>query len=97
MVQVKPTIEHVDGFRVAGVHAGLKKDNALDFALFVSDTDCATGALFTTNTVKAACVLVDMEIMSTHSATIRAIAINTKCANACTGEQGITNAKETAK
>ncbi|MEL6271054.1 MAG: bifunctional glutamate N-acetyltransferase/amino-acid acetyltransferase ArgJ [Chloroflexota bacterium] len=97
MVQVKPTIEHVDGFRVAGVHAGLKKDNALDFALFVSDTDCATGALFTTNTVKAACVLVDMEIMSTHSATIRAVAVNTKCANACTGEQGITNAKETAK
>ncbi len=97
MATVKPSIEHVDGFRVAGVHAGLKKANQLDFALFASDTDCATGALFTTNTVKAACVLVDMEHVASHSSTIRAVVVNTKVANACTGQQGIDNAKATAK
>ena len=46
---------------MAGVHAGLKRDSLLDMALFLSDSDCAVGAVFTTNTVKAACVLVDME------------------------------------
>lgn len=96
-MNVKPTIEHVNGFQVAGVHAGLKANDELDFSLFVSGMDCAVGALFTTNTVKAACVLVDISRMSTHSNTIRAVAVNAKCANACTGEQGIQNAEETAR
>jgi glutamate N-acetyltransferase/amino-acid N-acetyltransferase len=38
-----------------------------------------------------------MSRMSTHSSTIRAVAVNAKCANACTGEQGIQNADETAR
>jgi glutamate N-acetyltransferase/amino-acid N-acetyltransferase len=96
MITVKPTIEGVNGFRAAGVHAGLKKDEELDFSLVVSDTDCATGAVFTTNTVKAACVLVDMDHIQTHGKAIRAVVINTKVANACTGEQGVANAREMA-
>ncbi len=96
MGTVEPTITHVPGFRTAGVHAGLKKDGILDVALFVSDTDCATGAVFTTNTVKAACVQVDMARMKTHADKIRAVAVNAKCANACTGQQGIDNAEATA-
>lgn len=96
-MNVQATIEGVRGFRVAGVHAGLKRDNRLDFALFVSEMDCAAGAVFTVNTVKAACVLVDMQRMSQQNAHIRAVAINTRCANACTGEQGIANAEQMAQ
>jgi len=97
MVQVKPSIDHVNGFRVAGVHAGLKAEGQHDVSLFVSDTDCVTAAVFTTNTVKAAPVLFDMERLAANNTAIRAVVVNTKSANACTGEQGLSNAHETAR
>jgi glutamate N-acetyltransferase/amino-acid N-acetyltransferase len=87
----------VAGFQVAGVHCGLKKDGKLDFALIVSDKPCAAAGVFTTNRVKAAPVLVDMERLKQHAHHIRAIAVNTGCANACTGQQGIDNALQTAR
>ncbi|MCL4253192.1 MAG: bifunctional glutamate N-acetyltransferase/amino-acid acetyltransferase ArgJ [Anaerolineae bacterium] len=85
------------GFRVAGVHCGLKADDALDFALIVSDVACVTAGVFTTNMVKAAPVLLGMETLSRYSDDIRAVAVNTGCANAATGEQGLQNARATAK
>jgi glutamate N-acetyltransferase/amino-acid N-acetyltransferase len=85
------------GFRVAGVACGLKSDNLLDFALVVSDVPCVTAGVFTTNIVKAAPVLLGMERLQHHSDAIRAVAINTGCANAATGEQGLQNAHATAK
>ncbi|MBL8163972.1 MAG: bifunctional glutamate N-acetyltransferase/amino-acid acetyltransferase ArgJ, partial [Anaerolineae bacterium] len=97
MVEVKSTIEHVDGFRVAGVHCGLKKNGKLDFALIVSDVPCTAAGVFTTNTVKAAPVLFDMERLKEHNAHIRAVAINSGCANACTGQQGMYKAWQTAR
>jgi len=97
MPEVQPTIEKVNGFKVAGVHCGLKKDGKLDFALIVSDTPCTAAGVFTTNQVKAAPVLVDMERLKRHAHHIRAVAINTASANACTGQQGIDNALQTAR
>ena len=89
MTEVQATIESVQGFKVAGVHCGLKADGALDFALIVSDRPCTAAAVFTTNQVKAAPVLVDMELLaSSNNDHIRAVAVNTKCANACTGRAG---------
>ena len=38
-----------------------------------------------------------MELLQTNSDHIRAVAVNTRCANACTGEQGIANAKQMAQ
>jgi len=96
MVKVQETIESVKGFRVAGVHAGLKKDNALDFALIRSRVDCVTAGVFTKNKVKAAPVLLNMELLSKNPEKIRAVAINTVSANACTGWQGLDNARKTS-
>jgi glutamate N-acetyltransferase/amino-acid N-acetyltransferase len=88
----------VPGFQVAGVHCGLKADGAHDFALITSDRPCAAAGVFTTNQVKAAPVLFDQaQLAANGGAGVRAIAVNTRCANACTGEQGITNAAETAR
>lgn len=97
MSQLQATIEHVQGFSVAGVHAGLKKDNTLDFALIVSDRDCASGAVFTKNQVKAAPVQVNMEHHTTTGDRIRAVAINTKSANAATGQRGLDNSRTMAQ
>ena len=97
MNDVQGSIAGVQGFRVAGVHAGLKPDGALDMALIVSDRPCVAAGVFTTNLVKAAPVIVDMEKLQRNPAGIRAVLINTKCANACTGEQGIANAHQMAR
>lgn len=94
---VLPTIDHVPGFRVAGVHAGLKKDGALDMTLIVSDTPCVAAGVFTTNHMKAAPVLFDMEQLQYNDTHMRAVIVNTKCANACTGEQGLANARQMAR
>lgn len=97
MTELKSSIEHVPGFKVAGIHAGLKKDNLLDMALIFSETPCVTAGVFTTNHVKAAPVLYDMDVLKGNSTHIRAVVINTKCANACTGQQGLDNACEMAR
>jgi glutamate N-acetyltransferase/amino-acid N-acetyltransferase len=93
MTEVLETIEHVEGFRVAGTHCGLKKNGKLDFALIVSDRPCASAGVFTRNLAKAAPVLVDMRRLSSYSNAIRAVAINTGSANACTGRKGIQDAE----
>jgi glutamate N-acetyltransferase / amino-acid N-acetyltransferase len=97
VTEVNPSIEFVSGFRVAGVHSGLKKDNALDMTLILSQVPCVAAGVFTTNYMKAAPVLFDMEQLQANKNHIRAVTINTKCANACTGDQGLVNAREMAR
>ncbi|MCY3866640.1 MAG: bifunctional glutamate N-acetyltransferase/amino-acid acetyltransferase ArgJ [Chloroflexi bacterium] len=96
MGTVKSSIDSVRGFQVAGVHAGLKKDGALDFSLIVSEVNCAAAGVFTRNKVKAAPVLFDMERLDEDPKAIRAVATNTVSANACTGAIGLKNARATA-
>lgn len=97
MIKISPSIDKVKGFRVAGVHAGLKKDGALDFALISSEADCVTAGVFTRNKVKAAPVLLNMERLRDNAGSIRAVAINTISANACTGAVGLDNARATTE
>jgi glutamate N-acetyltransferase/amino-acid N-acetyltransferase len=94
---VQAQIAGVPGFRAAGVHCGYKKDGALDFALIYSEKPCAAAGVFTRNVVKAAPVLLDMERIAANPTHIRAVAINTRCANACTGEKGLDNARTMAR
>lgn len=85
------------GFRAAGVPCGLKKTGALDLALVASDHDCACAGVFTTNRVKAAPVLYDQETLAKNHNTIRAVVINSGCANACTGDPGLADTRATAE
>ena len=82
------------GFRAAGIHAGIKGKKK-DVALLVSDHDCALAGIFTKNRVFAAPVALCRERVARGSA--RAIVINSGCANACTGEQGMADANEMAR
>ncbi|MBN1202023.1 MAG: bifunctional glutamate N-acetyltransferase/amino-acid acetyltransferase ArgJ [Anaerolineae bacterium] len=86
----------VTGFRLAGVHCGLKQEGVKDIALLVSDRPCTAAGLFTTNCVKAAPVLYNRAILAAPGATIRAVIANTGSANACTGSQGLANVRQTA-
>jgi glutamate N-acetyltransferase/amino-acid N-acetyltransferase len=83
------------GFRAAGVAAGLK-ESGLDVALVVNDgpTYVAAG-VFTANRVKAAPVLWSEQVLSGH--VVRAVVLNAKYANACTGPAGFQITHSTAE
>ena len=81
------------GFRAAAVACGIKAEGA-DLTLLVADASCAAAAVFTTNRAQAAPVLVSREHLAGGRA--RAVAVNSGCANAATGAQGIQDARETA-
>ena len=85
------------GFSAGATYAGIKKKSkdALDLSLLYSESPCAAAAVFTTNKIKAAPVILDKQKLDkTHQA--QAVIINSGCANACTGEQGMIAAKITA-
>jgi glutamate N-acetyltransferase/amino-acid N-acetyltransferase len=85
----------VPGFRASSVIAGLRKVNTLDMVLIFSDKQATAAGVFTTNKVKAAPVLLDMERIKRGKA--RAIIANAGNANACTGDKGLENANLTAE
>lgn len=85
------------GFRASAVHSGLKANGKDDMALVTSQTPCHAAGVFTTNRVKAAPVLYDQEILSRPNHAIRGVIINAGNANACTGAQGLTDARQMAR
>ncbi len=85
----------INGFKAAFGACGLKKNNRPDIGLIYSEKDAVSAAVFTTNKVKAAPVLLSMENIRDGKA--RAIIVNAGNANACTGEQGMNNARETIR
>jgi glutamate N-acetyltransferase/amino-acid N-acetyltransferase len=84
------------GYRAAGVSAGIKANNGLDLALLVSDTPATAAAVFTTNKVQAAPVLVSKEHLAASGGRVRAIIVNSGCANCCTGDEGLQVARDMA-
>ena len=80
------------GFLAAGVKAGIKASGNHDVAVIFSTVPAACGAVFTQNKMCAAPVLVSREVNKHGYA--QAIAVNSGCANACTGEQGLADAKK---
>ena len=84
------------GFRAAGVSAGIKATGALDLALLVSDTPASSAAVFTTNRAQAAPVIVSREHLAHSGGRTRAVIVNSGCANACTGDEGMTVARAMA-
>lgn len=85
----------VQGFKASAVVAGLKKGDALDIALIVSDREAAAAGIFTTNKVRAAPVILSERHLKNGKA--RAIIANAGNANACTGEAGLNDARRTAE
>ncbi len=82
------------GFRAAGVAAGVKA-TGLDMALLVADAPAAAAGLFTTNRVAAAPVVLDRERVAGGRA--QAVIVNAGCANACTGGEGLADARRMAQ
>jgi glutamate N-acetyltransferase / amino-acid N-acetyltransferase len=85
------------GFTAAAAHAGLKADGALDVALLVSTTSCAAAGVFTRNALRAAPVIYDADLLAERPGRVRAVAMNARVANACTGPEGLAAARAMAQ
>ncbi|MDB9494678.1 bifunctional ornithine acetyltransferase/N-acetylglutamate synthase [Spirulina major CS-329] len=84
------------GFQAAGITAGLKPSGSPDLSLIYSETEAIAAGVFTTSTVRAACVDYCRQRLQAK-ASARAILCNAGQANAATGEQGWQDALETAQ
>jgi len=84
------------GFRAAGVAAGLKASGDRDVAVVINDGPSrAAAATFTSNRVKAAPVLWTQQVVQGER--VRAVALNSGGANACTGPSGFQDTHLTAE
>ena len=88
------TVTSPDGFTAGATSAGIKKEKILDLAILASEVPCDAAGLFTRNRIKAAPVVLCQQRLSGRKAT--GVVVNSGCANACTGEQGLTDAEEMA-
>ena len=89
------SVTTAQGFRAAGATAGLKKSGASDVALVVNDgPHFAAAGVFTRNRVKAAPVLWSQQVL--RAGVVRAVALNSGGANACTGPDGFLDTHRTA-
>ncbi len=88
MRQIEGGINAAKGFQAAGVEAGVKYHNRRDMALVYSTAPCVAAGTFTTNVVKAAPVMWDMEVVD-KSSFVQAAVVNTGMANSATGRQGM--------
>lgn len=92
MKKIEGWLTAPQGFLAAGVKAGIKVSGNHDVAVIYSTVPAACGAVFTQNKMCAAPVHVSREVNQGSYA--QAIVVNSGCANACTGEQGYTDAKK---
>ena len=83
------------GFRAAGCEAGIKYANRKDMAMILAEKPCTVAGTYTSNQVKAAPVIWNMEKVKSGKQA-RAVIVNTGIANAGTGEKGMQICRETA-
>jgi glutamate N-acetyltransferase/amino-acid N-acetyltransferase len=81
------------GFSAASGRAGLRKSGKADVAIIVSDTVCNAAGVFTSNSLKAAPVIVTSEKLKLSRGKLRGVVVNSGNANALTGEAGIRDAR----
>lgn len=88
-MKVLETGLRVPGYKFSAVECGIKNKGKLDYSLIYSDKPCNAVGMFTTNKIYAAPVKLCRERINNP---VHAILINSKNANACTGEEGYKNA-----
>jgi hypothetical protein len=96
LIELRGGLGAVPGVKLAGVHAGIKKRKP-DLALIRFDEPHACASVITTNEIKAAPLLVSEQHIAASGTAMRAVVCNAGCANACTGERGERDARQTAR
>ena len=84
------------GFQAACCAAGIKYQGRTDMAMIACDVPCAVAGTFTTNLVKAAPVVWDMDVVYREKQA-QAVVVNAGIANAATGKTGLDLCRGTAE
>lgn len=83
------------GYKTAGVHAGLRYTKK-DIGVILSECPASSAAVYTTSHFQAAPLIVTQESIAMDG-TIQAVVVNSACANACTGERGLSDTYQMRK
>jgi len=88
------TVTSAKGFTAGAVSTGIKQHSKykLDLGMLLSEAPCIAAGVFTSNKMKAASVLLCKDMLPGNN--ISAVVINSGCANAATGKQGLLDAAE---
>ncbi len=90
------TVTSPEGFFAGATHAGIKKDGAsLDLGILFSEVPCSAAGLFTQTRITSAPVRLCQERL--RESKVVAVVVNSGCANAYTGEQGMADALRMAE
>lgn len=95
-VQLEPVPDHVPlppGFRAAGLHCGLKKQQQFDLGLLLADRPVPAAAIYTQNQLVGAHIHVCRDHLARSNGQVRAVLVNARNANCATGQQGIDDAR----
>jgi glutamate N-acetyltransferase/amino-acid N-acetyltransferase len=92
LIMANETITAVKGFLAGAMHCGIKQSGKPDLAMLVSRVPATGAAVFTTNKVVGAPVIVGRKHI--RRGVTSACIINSGCANVCTGNRGIADALE---
>ncbi|MHB9054321.1 MAG: bifunctional glutamate N-acetyltransferase/amino-acid acetyltransferase ArgJ [Thermoleophilia bacterium] len=95
VTELPGSVSTPQGFLAAGIAAGLKKSGKTDLGLLVCKEPCTSAALFTTNAAAAAPILVSRDESETGA--LQGVVVNSGSANACTGKQGLEDARKMAQ
>jgi glutamate N-acetyltransferase/amino-acid N-acetyltransferase len=86
-----------EGFQAGSVHSGIKAAaSALDLTVIAAESAASAAGIFTTNLAQAAPVQVSRQHLQRTDGWARAVVINSGCANACTGDDGLSHAIQMA-
>ena len=86
-----------EGFRAAGITAGLKASGKPDLSLLLAPEGAVCAGTFTTSVVRAACVDLCIERLQRRGGQVRAVITNSGQANACTGDRGLIDSQRATK
>lgn len=90
------TVTSPQGFQAGAVYAGIKKDDTkLDLGILYSEIPAEATGVFTTSNIRAAAVTLCQERLNNNNK-ISALVVNSGCANAYTGNQGMKDCEEMA-
>jgi glutamate N-acetyltransferase/amino-acid N-acetyltransferase len=94
--KVKGGVTAPNGYLAAGIASGIK-ENGLDLAVIVSSQPASAAGVFTQNRVQVAPVVLSKQYLKLSKGRMQAILINSGCANACTGAQGLRDSRASAR
>ena len=85
------------GFKAGSIFAGIKSpgQDKRDIGIIFSETDCVSAGTFTQNSVVSPSVTWTKKVLQDNR--LRAVVVNSGCANCAVGDQGFLDAKETAE